>query len=287
MLPLAAGFLIHQGKLIPGIALIAVFELILFLMIPQVMIHMVMPLTKRGWMMHIQFKAWGKSLGASVYWCGITFVAVLPALVPVALAGGIGFRGVNSFVLDMKHNYTANATLGEDLEVYYAARNNPKKNETAPIEPKGEDPKYELRKIRWKGAIFPAIGLILSELMFGFGAVFAMRANGNFGLYFKRQLKLETLAKDVKWVAKGALSDDDPAVIKAKKKQQLIQNIGATVAFLAVMGGLGWWFFLRKPEDPGAAVPAVQPGDPAAAEAAPGGAPPGTPAGAVGLAPPM
>lgn len=291
VLPLVAVFLIRQGMLIPGIALIAVAELVLFLMIPQVMIHMVMPVTTRGWLLPIQFKAWAKSVGACMYWCGITGVVLLIALVPVGAGCAIGYRGLIQFSADMTHNFKANALLGADYEVYYAARNNPKKGEAAPIEPDAEkDPKYQNRAIAWKGFIAPGIGLALSQFLFGFSAVFAMRANGLFGLYFKKHLKLETMAKEIKWVAKGVQADDDPATQKAKKKQQLIQNVVAIVAFLAVIGGVAWWM-MRKPDGGGGNIPAVPAGAPAApadGQAAPaGGMVPATPAGAAGLAPPM
>ena len=287
LLPVAGVFLIRQGLPIPGIALIAVTELVLFLMLPQVMIHMVMPVTTRGWLMHIQFKAWAKSIGVCAYWCGVTSVVLLPTLVPLGLAGAIGYQKFIQFSADMTHNFKANAALGQDMEVFYTARNNPKKNEAPPVEPKSDDPKYKNRPIPWTGIIAPIIGLVLSELMFGFGAVLAMRVNGLLGLYFKKHLKLETMAKETKWVAKGAI-DDDPAVIKAKKKQVLIKNLVATVAFLAVMGGLGWWFFLRKPADGAAAAPAAAPAAQPAGEGAPaGGAAPANPAGAAALAPPM
>lgn len=295
-LPVIAGFLVKQGMPIPAAALELLTQLILFLMLPQVMIHMVMPVTTRGWLMHYQFKGWKKSFGACAYWCGITFVVTLPALIPAGVAGAIGYRDLIKFSADMTHNYTANAALGADLEVFYAARNNPKKDVALPPEPKAEDPKYEKRTIAWKGIIVPAIGIVISQMLFGFSAVFAMRANGLFGLYFKKHLKLETMAKEIKWVVKAAQADDDPAVEKAKKKKELIQNIAVCVLFLALMGGLGWWFFLRNPSDQAAVAPAVQPADPAAQPAgqvpppggmAPGGAVPANPAGAAALAPPM
>lgn len=297
VLPLVAVFLIRQGMLIPGIALIAVAELILFLMIPQVMIHMVMPVTTRGWLLHIQFKAWAKSIGACLYWCGITSVVMLPAILPVGIGSAISYQGLIQFAADITYNFKANATYGADMEVYYAAKNNPKKGESAPNEPDREkDPKYQTRAIAWKGFIAPGIGLALSQILFGFGAVFAMRANGLFGLYFKKHLKLETMAKEIKWVSKQVKDDDDPAVQKAKKKQQLIQNSIAVVAFVAVVGGVAWWM-MRKPAGD---EPAVQPGDPAAqpvpapgaeavnpAGAAPAGPVPANAAGAAGVAIPM
>lgn len=304
VLPLVAGFLFRQGLTIPGAALEALSQLILFLMLPQVMIHMTMPVTTRGWLMHYQFKGWAKSIGACAYWCLLATVVTLPALLPAGICGAIGYRGTIQFAADLTHNFHANAAYGADMEVYYAAKNNPKKGEAAPVEPNADDPKYKTREIAWKGIIVPVVGIVLSQFLFGFSAVFAMRANGLFGLYFKKHLKLETMAKEIKWVAKGVQADDDPATKKTKQKQQLIQNIVAVVLFLAVIGGVAWWM-MRKPAADAGNAPAGQPGDPAGQPAGqpvppagmmpagmPGGMPPGaaapaTPAGAAGLAPPM
>lgn len=295
-LPILAGVLQRQGMLIPSLALSALTSLILFLMLPQVMIHMVMPVTTRGWLVHYQFKGWAKSFGACAYWCAITIGVTLPALIPAGIAGAIGYKGIIQFAADMTYNFQANATLGADMETYYAAVNNPKKDQAAPTMPKADDPKYALKQIAWTSMIVPAIGMVISQMLFGFSAVFAMRANGLFGLYFKKHLKLETMAKEIKWVSKQVKADDDPDVQKAKKKQQLIQNSMAVVAFLAVVGGVAWWM-MRKPAGDG---PAVQPGDPAAqpvpapgaeavnpAGAAPAGPVPANAAGAAGVAIPM
>lgn len=290
-LPLIAGFLVKQGMPIPAAAIELLTQLILFLMLPQVMIHMVMPVTTRGWLMHYQFKGWKKSFGACAYWCGITFAVTLPALIPAGVAGAIGHHGLRQFTQDMAQNYTANAALGMDMEIYYAAKNNPKKDAAAPIEPKADDPKYAKPAISWKGIIVPAIGIMMSQLLFGFSAVFAMRANGLLGLYFKKHLKLETMAKEIKWVAKGVQASDDPEVIKAKKKKELINNIIAVVLFLVVIGGGAWWYFGKSGDQVGV-PPGVEPAAPAGQAApaggmAPAGAAPANPAGAAGLAPPM
>lgn len=292
VLPLVGGFLIRQGMLIPGCALLGVTAIVMFLMLPQVMIHMVMPVTTRGWLMHYQFKGWARSISACAYWCGLALVVTLPTLLPVAIAGAIGYRPMIQFAADVTHNYKVNAAYGADMEVFYAARNNPKKGDAAPVEPNPDLPEYKTRPIAWKGFIAPAIGVAMSQLLFGFGAVFAMRANGLFGLYFKKYLKLETMAKEIKWVAKGAKEDDDPATQKAKKKQQMIQNAIAIVVFLAVLGGVAWWM-TRKPSDavaPPAVDPAVQPagGQPnPAGGMPPGGMAPANAAGAAGVAIPM
>ena len=292
VLPLVAAFLFRQRLLIPGLSLLAISELILFLMMPQVMIHMVMPITTRGWLMHIQFQAWAKSFKACAYWVAISFVVILPSLLPVGLGFATNRQGSIEFAAAMVFNFRTNRLLGDDLAVVTAKKNNPKKGEVIE-EVKLDDPKYQTRALPWKRIIIPAIGIVMSQMLFGFGAVFAMRANGLLGLYFKRHLKLETMAKEVKWVVKKAKEEDDPQTLKAKKQKAMITNILAVVAFIAVIGGVAW-YMMRKPADsaaneappagadaaagaagdPGAPMPAGAPGAPAEAPP-PGGAPPG------------
>ncbi len=278
-----AGYFNSRQMWMPALALQAVFELILVLMMPQVMIHMVMPITTRGWLAHIQFQAWAKSFKACAYWAVITFVVVLPTLLPAGLGCAISRQGVIEFTAAMAYNYKTNELLGSDRAVVIAKKNNPKKGETI-TEVNEEDEKYKTRPLPWKRVILPAIGILISQSLFGFGAVFAMRANGLFGLYFKKQLKLETMVKDIKWVSKTAKTDDDdPKAKKARKKKELINNIIAVVAFLAVVGGVAW-YILRKPADTGPAPNAPPDG----AAAVPGGAMPGgaMPGGAAPVAPP-
>ena len=116
----------------------------------------------------------------------------------------------------MAHNYLANAQLGADRAAYIAEKNKGKKE--IPVEVNEDDEKYKTRSLPWKGAIIPMIGILLSQGMFGFGAVFAMRANGLLGLYYKKQLKLDTMAKDVVWLA------NDPTVPKRKTAQKILKG---------------------------------------------------------------
>ncbi len=287
VLPMIAGFLSSRQMWIPSIAVQVVFELILVLMIPQVMVHMVMPITTRGWLMHIQFQAWGKSFKACAYWAVLTFMVMLPSMLPVGLAVAISRQGVIEFSAAMVYNFRTNQKLGDDLAVVTAKKNNPKKGETIE-EVKLDDPMYQTRDLPWKRVIIPAIGIVMSQMLFGFGAVFSMRANGLLGLYFKKHLKLETMAKEVKWVVKGAKEEDeDPKTLKAKKQKAMIANIIAVVVFLAVIGGVAW-YMLRKPVDPAAnAVPVDGGNAGAGAPAAPDGAmPAGAPGAQPGMAPP-
>ena len=232
-LTIPAGFFNSRQMWIPALAIQAVFELILVLMMPQVMVHMTMPITTRGWLAHIQFQAWAKSFGACAYWAAITFVVILPSLIPVGVAFGVGYRGFGEFAGTMAHNFQANKLLGEDLAAVQARKNNPKKGETIE-EVKEDDPKYALAPLPWKKVIIPGIGIVLSQLTFGFGAVFSMRANGLLGLYYKKLLKLDTMAKDVVWLS------NDPTAPKRKSAMLLIKAGAGGIGSALPLWGVKW-----------------------------------------------
>ena len=216
---------------------------------------------------------------ASAYWCVLTFVVLLPALLPVAILGGIGARKTATFAGTFVKNYNANSMFYADSQAVEAAKNNPKGPQ--PTFNK-EDEKYKNEKLPFRSLILPGIGLVLSELLVGFGAVFAMRVNGLLGLYYKKHLKLESMAKEVTYITKKSL-EDDPALKKKLDNQKMVKNIAVLIGLLIVVGGLGWYQFLRKPP---AEVPPAQDGGAApAADVAPGAAPPGMPGMNPGAAP--
>ncbi len=279
VLPVAGAVMIKMGQLIPGAVLIGVGLIPILLVMPQAMVHMTMPITRRAWMMHIHLMCWGKAFLASAYWCVITLVVLLPALLPVAILGGIGARKTATFAGMYVRNYTANSAYYADTQAVEAAKNNPKGPQ--PTFNK-DDPKYKNEKLPFMNLILPAIGLVLSEMLVGFGAVFAMRVNGLLGLYYKKHLKLESMAKEVKYITKKDL-EDDPALKKKMDQQKMIKNIAVLIGLLTVLGGLGWYQFLRKP--PVEAPPAQDGGAAPAANAAPGGAQPGMPGMNPGAAP--
>jgi len=218
---------------IPALCVGVLFELVLILMMPQVMVHMTMPVTTRGWLMHVQFQAWAKSFGASLYWAAITFVVMLPSLLPVGVALGIKYKEFGEFAGTLVYNSRANATKGYDLAVVQAKKNNPKKGETIE-EVKEDDPKYQTKPLPWKNVIIPGIGIVLSQVLFGFGAVFSMRANGLLGLYYKKHLKLDTMAKEVVWLA------NDPTAPKRKSAMLLIKAGGALMGLALPLWGVKW-----------------------------------------------
>jgi hypothetical protein len=216
VLPMIVGVLTAMKLPIPALVVQGLFEVILFLMIPQVMVHMTMPVTTRGWLMHVQLKAWTKSFGACLYWAAITFVVMLPTLLPIGLACGIFYQGVGQFSGTMVANFRANTLLGDDLAAVQAKKNNPKKGELIE-EVKLDDPKYLNQALPWKKMIVPVIGIVLSHMLFGFSAVFAMKANGLLGLYYKKHLKLDTMAKEVVWMA------NDPTAPQRRSAMLLIK----------------------------------------------------------------
>jgi hypothetical protein len=233
VLPLIAGFLLFKEMWIPAIVLIGISQVVTFLMLPQVMVHMTMPVTTRGWLMHIQFQAWAKSFGACLYWAAVTFVVMLPSLLPIGLAFAIGHKGVAEFSGTMIYNLRANTQLGEDLAVVQAKKNNPKKGEMIE-EVKLDDPKYQPRSLPWKGFIVPAIGIVLSQALFGFGAVFSMRLNGLLGLYYKRHLKLDTMAKEVIWMA------NDPTAPQRRSAMLLVKCGMGGIFMAGPFRGVKW-----------------------------------------------
>ena len=126
-----------------------------------------------------------------------------------------------------------------------------------------------------------------------------MRANGLLALYFKKHMKLESMAKELVWVNKEALKkaqleSETPAQTKARKQKEMLVNAAAIVGFLVVVGGVVWYVMQPTkeaappaPAAAGAAPDAAVPGAAAPGAAAPGAAAPmmAPPAGAPGGAP--
>lgn len=276
ILPAVGPYLIWSGQLIPGIVVTALGELLLFLTVPQVMVHMAMPVKTRGWLAHVQFQAFGKSFTGCAYWCMLTFVVMLPVLVPAGLMCGIGHSGLTAFLNTELENARANTVRGNDQAAVRAAINNPKKGEALPVFDE-KDPRYENKPLPWKGIIVPMIGLIISGGMFGFSAVFAMRANGLLALYFKKLMKLDTMAREVVWVNKEAikqarLDNETPAERKARQRKEQVVNALAVVVFLAVVGGIGWYIYKENFASNSGQAPADGGGQPPVeGGAAPGG----------------
>ncbi len=278
VLPVVGFFLIRSGQKIPGIVVLALGELLLFLTVPQVMVHMVMPVTLRGWLAHVQFQAFGKTFLGCAYWCGITAAVMFPLLIPVGLACGLTQRSLGEFIRVELDNAAANSLKGDDLAALRDAINNPKKGE-APPKFDENDPRYVNQPLPWTKIIIPAIGLIMSQMMFGFSAVFAMRANGLLAFYYKKHMKLVSMAKELVWVDKKKLKEqmlenETPDQKKKRKQNEMIANTVAIVIVLGIVAGAAW--YLLKPSKPEAA-PVDQPAgavDPAAAM------PAGVPAGA-------
>jgi hypothetical protein len=242
---------------------------------------MVMPNQARGWLAHIQFQALGKkTFVGCAYWAVITTAVMLPVAIPVSLACLVSQGPLGSFLRVEMENVNANSIQGADYAKLRAAMNNPKKGEPLPTMDE-KDPRYEIKPLPWKNIIIPGIGLVISQMMFGFSAVFAMRANGLLAFYFKKHMKLDSMARDVVWVDKKKLLENEtPEQKKARKQKEAITNSVAVVAFIAVVGGVGWYVYRQSTAPPvvpaGEAAPAGAPGGAApGAGAMPGGAMPG------------
>ncbi len=280
VLPLVGGYLIRSGQMIPGLVVGALGGMLLLLALPQVMVHMVMPVQVRGWLAHVQFQALGKTFAGCTYWAALTVGVMIPVALPVSIGCLVQQRGLGEFIRVEMDNVKASSIQGEDYAKLRAAMNNPKKDVPLPVIDE-KDPRYAQTPLPWKGIIGPGVGLVLSELMFGFAAVFVMRANGLLGMYYKKHMKLDSMAREVVWVdKKKLLENESPEQKKARKQKEMVMNSVAVVVFLGVIGGVAW--YMLKPAEPSAAP--VDGGAPAGGAApgvapAPAGGMPGMPAG--------
>ncbi len=268
ILPAIGAYLIRSGQLIPGAIVTLLGQMLILLMLPQVMVHMVMPVQKRGWLAHVQFQALAKTFLGCAYWAVMTVVVMIPVMLPVTLACLVQQGPLATFLKAEMENVKASSIQGADYTKLRESLNNPKKD--VPPPPYDEtDPRYAQQPLPWKNIIVPGIGLILSEAMFGFAAVFLMRANGLLALYFKKQMKLDSMARETVWVDRKKLQEEKekllesatPAQKKARQQKAMAMNAVAVLAFLGVIGGVAWYML-------NSAAPSAAP----AGEAAPAGA---------------
>lgn len=282
VLPGIGGYLTRSGMVIPGAIVTFLGQMLILLMLPQVMVHMVMPVQKRGWLAHVQFQALSKSFMGCAYWAVMYVIVMTAVMLPVSLACGLQQRAMGEFAKVEIANVEAASIQGADYAALRAAMNNPKKDVPLPVMDE-KDPRYVQNPLPWKNIIVPGIGFVVSAMLFGFGAVLLMRANGLLAMYYKKHMKLDSMAREVVWVDKKKLLESEtPDQKKARKQKEMVMNSVAVVVFLGVIGGVAW--YMLKPAEPSAAP--VEGGAPAGG-AAPGGVPapaggmPGMPAGGV------
>ncbi|MCX7419469.1 MAG: hypothetical protein NT013_08015 [Planctomycetia bacterium] len=271
ILPGIGAYLTRSGQVVPGAIVTLLGQILILLMLPQVMVHMVMPVQKRGWLAHVQFQALSKSFMGCAYWAVMYVVVMIPVILPVSLACALQQRALGEFAQVERANVEASSIQGADYAALRAAMNNPKKDVPLPVMDE-KDPRYVQKPLPWKNIIIPGIGFVISAMLFGFGAVFLMRANGLLALYYKKLMKLDSMARETVWVDKKKLLENEtPEQKKARKQKEMAMNSVAVVAFLAVIGGVAWYMFKPAGTD---AAPAADAAPAGGAVPAGGAAPP-------------
>jgi hypothetical protein len=212
---LAVVFLVLRFPLVAiGMEVAAViFASLLF---PLAMSHMAMPVTLRGWLLNKMSGPFFRTLPALAFWAMFLFLLML---VPIGCVAG------------------AVVMSGEDLVQLYndSSYNSGVFSKQAEIEnlPKGAAVPLELREwqgkkavnLNWNAFWIPAGLIVFACAYFGATAMLLMRANGLYTRYFLNYLDLETMEREVKYVAKFNKIDE----IEEKK--------GLT--WQKVLGGLG------------------------------------------------
>jgi predicted RNA-binding Zn-ribbon protein involved in translation (DUF1610 family) len=184
--------LVAVGLEVPAV----IFATMLF---PLAMTHMAMPVTIRGWLLNKMSGPFFRTLPALAYWAFFLFLLMI---VPVGcLAGGAAMygEGIADIVRDTSYN---SVLFSKQAEI-----ENLPKNGTIPEELREWQGQKEV-PVNWNPIWVPAGLLVFASAFFGATAVLLMRANGLYSRYFLNYLDLETMAPEVKYVAKvSKLSD--------------------------------------------------------------------------------
>jgi len=183
ILPVVGGFLIRSGMLIPGLVVMFLGESLLFLMLPQVMVHMNMPVTTRAGWLTCSFSVRQNRHGVCVL-VRDTCVVMLPVLVPVTLLADCR-SGLSVSFCDRAGQRPCQFRARHGPGRHSRRDQQPQEGSAAAIFDE-KDPKYQTTPLPWKYSIVPMIGLVMSQMIFASRAVFAMRSQRPVGaFYFK------------------------------------------------------------------------------------------------------
>jgi hypothetical protein len=189
------------------------------------MVHMTMPVTYPGWLLPKLVGPFFRTMGATLYWCVIFFVTFLPLIAGAAVIGAMYGNALSNFVVTQQFNSLVAAANEPTDEP--AKTKKPDEEEEDPLAAyRGQEP----RPLDANVLIVPGVIWVVCCLGFGFAAFYNMRSNGNFAVYFHRELDLITLAKEVTYVAKKA--DDE---LDLRRADLTWVRRGVTAVLVAVL----------------------------------------------------
>jgi len=234
LLALAALIMYLVRGVMPALVAAGALEVAAFvfasLLFPLASVHMAMPISTKGWLVHKMSKPFFRTFGASVYWCFFLYLLLIPSLACIAVGAVVSGKDLLKIV----------ATSNENSKIFVI------KSEIAGLAKNKELTKeqrdYQTREmadIDWSRIFLPAGMLILSTAWFGMTSVFLMRANGLYAHYFLDRLDLETMTKDIVYVPKAKTLDELEARSAGLSWKKVLSGVGLALILALAFGGAG------------------------------------------------
>jgi len=200
---MALGIKVILWLLIFGILPLPVLSLVMF---PLVMIHMAMPVTKRGWVNVLMLSTFFKNAAPTLYFWVIAIAITLPSIL---------LAGVPSFLY--------RDTLDEIRRGV-----------------------QDLDKFKMTSQMWIAFGVTLSmsliaQFIYSFTSLFNMRVIGLIAYYFQNTLDLTTFVAEKVYVAKQVKLDKFGVPIQSKG--QKLGQVALIICVLAAVAGSGYMVY--------------------------------------------
>lgn len=179
-------------------------------MYPLAMIHMAMPVTKRGWMSFAMVSTFFRNFGPTMYYWVIAFVT---NLLPSLIVGISAFFSVATIIAMVR----------------------------------GTEEKPSTTALVVAGVIL-GIGVIIAIVLYSFIMIFNMRVIGMMAYYLQNSLDLVTIVSEKVYVRKEVRVDAFGNVIKTpgQKAAQAMLIVGLVLVVLGILGFVAWKLFFQE-----------------------------------------
>ncbi|QDT39439.1 hypothetical protein [Stratiformator vulcanicus] len=167
---------------------------------PAGLAHMSMPQAFPGWLPLKLYPAILRLFGPHLYCLGLSALALAPGVGLFAGAAAFSYPSLSQLVADFEHN-------AEIIRRKRGEASSDDSNSNAAPAAAGDN---EPREISLTPLIIPAAVVVPFAFLFGYGSIFATRLCGYYAKQFKKQLDLQAMEKEVKYVAKEQKDPNAP-----------------------------------------------------------------------------